>query len=102
MALFDAFLKLDGIKGESADAKHKGEIDIYSFSARHQRRVGRRQAQRRNRYLQLQLGNGPDWGFGNRRGRWRGEGKSARLLHYEEDRRRLAVTDAELRQRRAH
>jgi type VI secretion system secreted protein Hcp len=32
MALFDAFLKLDGIKGESADAKHKGEIDIKSFS----------------------------------------------------------------------
>jgi len=32
MALFDAFLKLDGIKGESADAKHKGEIDIQSFS----------------------------------------------------------------------
>jgi type VI secretion system secreted protein Hcp len=31
MALFDAFLKLDGIKGESADAKHKGEIDIMSF-----------------------------------------------------------------------
>jgi type VI secretion system secreted protein Hcp len=32
MALFDAFLKLDGIKGESADDKHKGEIDIASFS----------------------------------------------------------------------
>ena len=32
MALFDAFLKLDGIKGESADANHKGEIDIVSFS----------------------------------------------------------------------
>ena len=32
MALFDAFLKIDGIKGESADAKHKGEIDIESFS----------------------------------------------------------------------
>ena len=32
MALFDAFLKIDGIKGESADAKHKGEIDIVSFS----------------------------------------------------------------------
>ena len=32
MALFDAFLKLDGIKGESADAKHTGEIDITSFS----------------------------------------------------------------------
>ena len=32
MSLFDAFLKIDGIKGESADAKHKGEIDIMSFS----------------------------------------------------------------------
>jgi type VI secretion system secreted protein Hcp len=32
MALFDAFLKLDGIKGESADDKHKGEIDVMSFS----------------------------------------------------------------------
>jgi type VI secretion system secreted protein Hcp len=32
MALFDAFLKLDGIKGESADQNHKGEIDIVSFS----------------------------------------------------------------------
>ena len=32
MALFDAFLKIDGIKGESADDKHKGEIDIMSFS----------------------------------------------------------------------
>ena len=29
---YDAFLKLDGIKGESMDAKHKGEIDIMSFS----------------------------------------------------------------------
>ena len=28
---FDSFLKLDGIKGESADAKHKGEIDILAF-----------------------------------------------------------------------
>src|SRR6266487_1784839 len=32
MALFDAFLKIDGIKGESADEKHKGEIDLMSFS----------------------------------------------------------------------
>jgi type VI secretion system secreted protein Hcp len=32
MALFDAFLKVDGIKGESKDAKHKDEIDIESFS----------------------------------------------------------------------
>ena len=31
MAQFDAFLKLDGIKGESQDSKHKGEIDILSF-----------------------------------------------------------------------
>jgi len=29
---FDAFLKLDGIKGESFDNLHKGEIDILSFS----------------------------------------------------------------------
>jgi type VI secretion system secreted protein Hcp len=32
MALFDAFLKIDGIDGESADAKHKGEIDVASWS----------------------------------------------------------------------
>src|SRR5215475_13562619 len=29
---YDAFLKLDGIKGESQDHKHKGEIDVMSFS----------------------------------------------------------------------
>jgi type VI secretion system secreted protein Hcp len=28
----DMFLMLDGIKGESADDKHKGEIDIEAFS----------------------------------------------------------------------
>lgn len=28
----DYFLKLDGIEGESQDSKHKGEIDIMSFS----------------------------------------------------------------------
>jgi type VI secretion system secreted protein Hcp len=32
MAQVDFFLKLDGIKGESADAKHKDEIDIESYS----------------------------------------------------------------------
>ena len=32
MAKTDFFLKLDGIKGESTDAKHKGEIEIESFS----------------------------------------------------------------------
>jgi len=29
---FDAFLKIDGIKGESNDSKHKDEIEIESFS----------------------------------------------------------------------
>jgi type VI secretion system secreted protein Hcp len=32
MAAVDYFIKLDGIKGESADAKHKDEIDIESWS----------------------------------------------------------------------
>ncbi|WP_276200208.1 type VI secretion system tube protein Hcp [Chelatococcus sp. XZ-Ab1] len=32
MASVDYFLKLDGIKGESHDDKHKEEIDILSFS----------------------------------------------------------------------
>jgi type VI secretion system secreted protein Hcp len=32
MAQFDAFLKLDGVKGESQDDKHKNEIDILSWS----------------------------------------------------------------------
>ncbi|HET6795254.1 MAG TPA: type VI secretion system tube protein Hcp [Acidimicrobiales bacterium] len=32
MALVDYFLKIDGIDGESADSKHKGEIEVESFS----------------------------------------------------------------------
>jgi type VI secretion system secreted protein Hcp len=32
MALVDYFLKLEGVPGESADSKHKGEIDIESWS----------------------------------------------------------------------
>jgi type VI secretion system secreted protein Hcp len=32
MATTDYFLKLDGIKGESQDDKHKGEIDVESWS----------------------------------------------------------------------
>lgn len=32
MAAVDYFLKIDGIDGESQDAKHKGEIDLQSFS----------------------------------------------------------------------
>jgi type VI secretion system secreted protein Hcp len=29
---FDAFLKIEGIEGESTDKTHKGEIEIHSFS----------------------------------------------------------------------
>jgi type VI secretion system secreted protein Hcp len=29
---YDAYLKIDGIKGESKDAKMKDQIDLYSFS----------------------------------------------------------------------
>lgn len=29
---FDAFLKIDGIKGESTDSKHKDEINLLSYS----------------------------------------------------------------------
>ena len=32
MAAVDYFLKIDGIDGESLDAKHKGEIDVASWS----------------------------------------------------------------------
>jgi type VI secretion system secreted protein Hcp len=32
MAAVDYFLKIDGIEGESQDAKHKGEIELHSFS----------------------------------------------------------------------
>lgn len=32
MATVDFFLKIDGIQGESQDSKHKGEIELESFS----------------------------------------------------------------------
>ena len=32
MALVDYFLKIEGISGESVDLKHKGEIELESFS----------------------------------------------------------------------
>jgi type VI secretion system secreted protein Hcp len=32
MAAFDYFLRIDGIAGESTDAKHKGEIDVQTWS----------------------------------------------------------------------
>jgi type VI secretion system secreted protein Hcp len=32
MAQVDAFLKLDGIKGESQDAKHAGEIEVLNWN----------------------------------------------------------------------
>ena len=31
-AMFDSFLKIDGVEGESTDDKHKGQIEIDSFS----------------------------------------------------------------------
>ena len=32
MAAVDYFLKIEGIEGESQDSKHKGEIDLHSWS----------------------------------------------------------------------
>ena len=32
MAAVDYFIKFDGIKGESADVKHKDEIDVESWT----------------------------------------------------------------------
>ena len=32
MSTTDFFLKIDGIEGESTDGKHKGEIDLLSWS----------------------------------------------------------------------
>jgi len=32
MGLFDAFIKIDTITGEADDSKHKGEIEVFSFS----------------------------------------------------------------------
>src|ERR1051325_2158174 len=32
MASFDSFLKIDGIEGESQDSKHKGEIELLSYT----------------------------------------------------------------------
>ena len=29
---YDSFLKIEGIKGESLDSKHKDEIEVLSFS----------------------------------------------------------------------
>ena len=41
MAVVNYFLKLDGIQGESRDAKHKGEIELESFSWGETSSVGR-------------------------------------------------------------
>jgi type VI secretion system secreted protein Hcp len=38
MAAVDYFLKIDGIEGESQDAKHKGEIDLKQWSWTEQQR----------------------------------------------------------------
>ena len=41
MAVVNYFLKLDGIQGESRDAKHKGEIELESFSWSETSSIGR-------------------------------------------------------------
>ena len=58
MAAIDYFLKLDGITGESADSKHKGEIEVLSFS-----------------FAETQVGP-----IGDRRRRRRRQGRDERLL----------------------
>jgi type VI secretion system secreted protein Hcp len=40
VALVDYFLKIDGIQGESQDSKHKGEIQLESFSWGEARQAG--------------------------------------------------------------
>ena len=50
MAQVDYFLKIDGVDGESGDDKHKGEIEVESFSwGETQVRHGRARARRRRR-----------------------------------------------------
>ena len=44
MAAVDYFIKFDGIKGESADAKHKDEIDVRVLELRGRRNTDRRGA----------------------------------------------------------
>ena len=39
MAQVDYYLKIDGVDGESTDKDHKGEIELVSWSWRHQRRL---------------------------------------------------------------
>ena len=46
MAAFDYFLRLDGIPGESTDAKHKGEIDVLSWSWGESQEIRRRRRRR--------------------------------------------------------
>ncbi len=38
---FDAFIKIDGIEGESTDEKHKGWIEIQSFGTGHTQKISR-------------------------------------------------------------
>ena len=45
MASSDLFLKIDGIEGESQDAKHKGELQILTFSKSVHHTVGGAQGQ---------------------------------------------------------
>jgi type VI secretion system secreted protein Hcp len=38
---FDAFIRIDGIEGESSDDKHRGWIEIQSFGAGHTQKISR-------------------------------------------------------------
>jgi len=80
MAQIDMFLKLDGIKGESQDHKHKDEIHIESFS----------------------WGMKPDRGPRRRRRRRSGQGLRPRHQHHQARRQGVAGPDAGLLQRQAH
>ena len=54
MAAVDYFLKIDGIEGESTDSKHKGEIEILSFSWGETQTVGGPGGGSRARKVQMQ------------------------------------------------
>ncbi len=54
MAAVDYFLKIDGIEGESTDSKHKGEIEVLSFSWGETQTVGGPGSGSRARKVQMQ------------------------------------------------
>ena len=65
MAAVDYFIKFDGIKGESTDAKHKDEIDVESWSWGETHATAARRQRRRSRQGRdagLPLRDGPEPG----------------------------------------